>query len=85
MYEIQIPRKVQKSLQNLVLSEYERVFRSLRRLKDNPRPRQAKKLTARAGSTYRIRVGDFRILYEIDDKNRLVSIYSIARRNKVYQ
>jgi len=85
LYEVHIPRKAQKSLDSFEFIDYERVFRAVQRLKSDLRPKQAKKLAAQPGSIYRIRVGDFRILYEIDDKNRIVSIHRIDRRDKVYQ
>ncbi len=85
MYEVHIPRKAQKSLDSFEFIDYERVFRAVQRLKSDPRPKQAKKMAAQAGSIYRIRVGSFRILYEVNDKSRLVNIYRIDRRDKVYQ
>ena len=85
MYEAQIPRKAQKGLDNLELIDYERVFRAIQRLKYDPRPRQAKKLAAQAGNYYRIRVGEFRIIYEVDDKLKVVYIHRVDRRDKVYR
>ena len=53
-------------------------------LAGNPRPHGVKKL---AGSKdgYRVRFGDYRILYTSDDKRRLVTIYRIRNRKDVYQ
>jgi mRNA interferase RelE/StbE len=50
-------------------------------LKVNPRPVGCKKLTNEEG--YRIRVGNYRILYTIDDTNSSVNIYKIAHRKDV--
>ena len=52
-------------------------------LKDNPRPVGCKKLTNEEG--YRIRVGNYRILYKIDDKNFSINIYKITHRKDVYR
>lgn len=52
-------------------------------LKVNPRPVGCKKLTNEEG--YRIRVGNYRILYTIDDTNSSVNIYKIAHRKDVYR
>jgi mRNA interferase RelE/StbE len=62
----------------------ERVNDAIARLADNPRPFFGnRKLTAREG--YRIRVGDYRILYKIDDPARLVVIYRVRGRGDVYK
>jgi mRNA interferase RelE/StbE len=53
-------------------------------LYDNPRPHNSKKLSG-AASKWRIRAGDYRILYEIDEPNKVVSVYRIARRKEVYR
>jgi len=53
-------------------------------LSDNPRPIHSKKLSG-AGSRWRIRTGDYRILYEIDDKSKVVRVYRIAHRKDVYK
>jgi mRNA interferase RelE/StbE len=53
-------------------------------LYDEPRPNNAKKL-AGSGSRWRIRVGDYRVLYEIDDARKIVKVYRIAHRREVYR
>lgn len=53
-------------------------------LYDAPRPHNSKKLSG-GGSRWRIRVGEYRILYEIDDSRNIVRIYRIAHRKEVYR
>jgi mRNA interferase RelE/StbE len=53
-------------------------------LYDEPRPYNSKKLSG-GGSTWRIRMGTHRILYEIDDAKNLVKVYRIAHRKEVYR
>lgn len=53
-------------------------------LYDEPRARQSRKLVG-GGSRWRIRVGDYRILYEIDDSRNVIRIYRIAHRKEVYR
>jgi len=53
-------------------------------LYDEPRPHNAKKL-AGSGSGWRIRVGDYRVLYEIYDARKIVKVYRIAHRREVYR
>jgi len=64
-----------------LLSRFEEVILGLY---DEPRPHNCKKLSG-GGSRWRIRVGDYRILYEIDDSQRFVNIYRIAHRREVYR
>ncbi len=52
-------------------------------LAENPRPDGAKKLKGETG--YRIRVGNYRVLYEIDDAAQLVIIYRVKHRRDVYR
>ena len=61
----------------------ERMCTALNDLQVNPRPPGAKKLTGQ--ESYRIRKGDYRILYTIDDRARLVRVYRIGHRRDVYR
>ncbi|MDO8446785.1 MAG: type II toxin-antitoxin system RelE/ParE family toxin [Deltaproteobacteria bacterium] len=47
-------------------------------------PRNSKKLSG-GGSKWRIRVGDYKILYELDDAQRIVKVYRVAHRREVYR
>lgn len=67
-----LPKEVQKSFSEV-----------LDHLQKNPRPPGAKKLTGLDG--YRVRKGDYRLLYTVDDKESLVRIYRIAHRREVYR
>ncbi|MFZ5861290.1 MAG: type II toxin-antitoxin system RelE family toxin [Nitrospirota bacterium] len=62
---------------------HDKVVDQLLSLKFNPRPVTGKKLQGREG--YRVRVGDYRMLYVIDDAERRVEIASAAHRNAVYR
>jgi len=53
-------------------------------LYEEPRPHNSKKLKG-SGSKWRIRAGDYRVLYEIDDLQKIVKIYRIAHRKEVYR
>lgn len=58
------------------------ISQAITNLADNPRPPSATRLVNR--TEWRIRVGDFRVLYEIDDVARTVTIVAIANRRDVY-
>ena len=60
-----------------------RIDNALTNLYRNPRPSGTGKLAGTDG--WRIRVGDYRILYAIDDRNKLVTIYDIDHRRQVYR
>lgn len=83
-YNVKLMPQAQKDLDGLsgkLLSRFEEVILGLY---DEPRPHNCKKLSG-GGSRWRIRVGDYRILYEIDDSQKIVNIYRIAHRREVYR
>ncbi|HWL93663.1 MAG TPA: type II toxin-antitoxin system RelE/ParE family toxin [Phycisphaerae bacterium] len=63
----------------------ERIDRSLDSLADNPRPPGCTKLRSKSPEGWRVRVGDYRILYQIDDRQRQVLVYHVGHRRDVYQ
>ena len=81
-YTVCIKRSAEKELDRLPIQVYDRIIKQLISLSDNPRPHGVKKLHGREG--YRIRVGDYRILYVIDDNEKKVEIVSAAHRKEVY-
>ena len=64
MYSLVIERAAEKDMQRLPEDVHGRVSEAILQLKSNPRPHGSKKLTGMAGS-WRIRVGDYRVLYDI--------------------
>ncbi len=83
-YHVQLLPAVVKQLGKLPRKTQERITEELAKLADDPRPRLHRKLTARQGE-YRVRVGDYRIVYTIDDPRRIVEIGIIADRKDVYR
>jgi mRNA interferase RelE/StbE len=81
-YEVFILRRAQKELADLSKIDYERVRDALASLSDNPRPAGCKKLVGREG--WRIRSGDYRIIYEIDDAQKKITVLHIGHRRDVY-
>lgn len=84
MYKIFIERRAEKDLNALDNSLRLRIIERLLLLKSNSWLANVKKLVG-SKNFYRLRVGDWRILYEIDDKNKEIKIYRIKHRNKAYQ
>ena len=82
-YTVEIVSKAEREFLKLPMRVRTSLTKKMLSLKDNPRPLGAKKL--RETDYYRIRVGDFRVIYSIDDARRLVKLLSIAHRREVYR
>ena len=83
-YDVELTSPAQKDLDKFrgaLLNKFEKLILGLY---DNPRPRNSGKL-AGGGSKWRIRAGDYRILYEIDEPGKTVRVYRIAHRKDVYR
>lgn len=83
MYEVILSNRVEKALEKLPGKVYERVLRALRNLAGDPRPVGSLKL--RGSELRRVRVGDYRIIYGVDDESRGVTIVKIAHRRESYR
>lgn len=81
-YEVLILRRAQKELSDLPKADYERVRDAVAALSQNPRPAGCKKLIGREG--WRIRSGDYRAIYEIDDARHKVTVLHIGHRRNIY-
>ncbi len=79
-YQVRLRRAVQRQLDKLAEHEYEIVAEAISALEQEPRPTGAKKL-AESG-LWRIRVRQYRVVYKIDDKERLVIVARVARRTE---
>lgn len=79
-YEVRLRPPAQKGLDALAGRDYETVAEAIGTLGENPRPPRVKKLTE--SGLWRIRIGQYRIVYSIDDKAELVTIARVARRKE---
>jgi mRNA interferase RelE/StbE len=82
-YQIQIPKTVQKQLQKISDPGHQQILENLQQLQNNPRFGNAIKMKGTEG--YRLRVGDYRILYDINDTERTITLRRIAHRRDVYR
>ena len=82
IYSVLILRRAQRELANLPRDAYSRVRDAIQALSENPRPRAGLKLTGRDG--WRIRVGTYRVIYDINDSERTMTILHIGHRRDVY-
>ena len=83
-YALEIKHSAQKELDALGDAVFSRIDRKILALADNPRPAGCKKLKGYKDQ-WRLRVGDWRVLYIIDDTAKLVSVTRIAHRREVYE
>jgi mRNA interferase RelE/StbE len=81
-YDLLIKRSAQKQLANIPRPNRDRIITAVRSLADDPRPAGVRKLTGR--DAWRIRIGEYRIIYEIYDDALLVLVVSIGHRRDVY-
>lgn len=82
-YRVIIPKNVQKQLDNLPKQTRSRLLAEIRLLSNNPRPNGVKKLKGYE-KTYRIRVGNYRVIYQIEDREMVILVLSSVHRKEAY-
>jgi mRNA interferase RelE/StbE len=82
-YAILIKGAAEREMNSLSAAVFERVTKAVLSLETTPRPRGAKKLHGR--SAYRLRIGDYRVLYTVSDSARTVEIVAVGHRKDVYR
>jgi mRNA interferase RelE/StbE len=83
LYSIEITATAKKQLTKLPFSISDKLIKAIQALAKNPRPTGYKKLKGRPG--YRIRKGDYRIIYEIYDTQLIVNVVTVGNRKEVYE
>lgn len=82
-YRIELETRGRREYLRLPRNVQERIGEALDDLAANPRPPGAKRLAGSPG--YRLRQGDYRILYTVDDTSRLVRVYRVGHRREIYR
>lgn len=82
-YSVQFVRSARKELERLPDAILRRVFVRIEDLAGTPRPPGCKKLRG-ARDLWRIRIGDYRVVYHLDDDRRVVEIRAIGDRKDIY-
>jgi mRNA interferase RelE/StbE len=83
-FAVELRPAAAKALRDLARVDAERIRAKLRALSEDPRPHGAEKLAGREG-LLRVRVGDFRIVFRVDDGVLLVLVVAIGHRREVYR
>jgi len=84
-YRVEVDSRAAKQIRTLEPRLRRRVLHEIENLRNDPRPRGCSKLKGRAQPAWRIRVGDYRILYRIHEDQHLVRIYGVLRRDEAYE
>jgi mRNA interferase RelE/StbE len=83
-YTVRLDGRTRKTLDRLPADMHARIVRKLDALEEDPRPHGVEKL-AGPDSLYRVRVGDWRIVYAIHDRELVVIVIRIGNRREVYR
>ena len=77
--------KARKSFERLSPMLQPRVLKALQKISDDPRPAGSKKLQGRPAGAWRVRIGDYRLIYDIDDKAKTVVLIDLGPRRNIYR
>ncbi len=83
MYRVELRRAAQRALDKLPKSDFQAVVEAIGALAQTPRPRGIEKV--KTTGLWRIRQGDYRIVYAVDDSERLVTVVLVGHRREVYK
>ena len=82
-YSIRFKSSVKKDLRSIPKQDVLRILTALKSLTEDPRPSNSKPLTGR--DAWRLRFGNYRAIYTINDKEIVIEIIKIAHRKNVYR
>ncbi len=82
-YNIEIKKSAVKEFSSIPSGDLKRIIQKIKNLADNPRPPGCKKLSGE--EKYRIRVGNYRILYFIDEGKLIIFVVKVGHRRDVYR
>jgi mRNA interferase RelE/StbE len=85
MYKITVKRTAAKELNSLPNRIKLAVTEAIFKLADDPKPNGCKKLKGKVLEIWRIRIGDYRVLYTIDDKIKIIDIKKVGHRKDIYE
>lgn len=83
-YELLIERNVEKDLKKLKISLFAKITTKIKELADNPHPQGSRKITG-SQNDWRLRIGNYRVLYEIDNKTKTIKIMRVKHRREAYR
>ena len=84
MYEVYLERSAENDLKRLPTSTFHRIVHQIKTLAENPRPSGCRKITG-SKNDWRIRIGDYRVLYEVNDRAKAVRVMRVRHRREAYR
>lgn len=84
-YLINIPNKVKKVFRKFDRSDTKQIAKAVSKLSENPFPIGCKRLVNFGFREYRIRIGDYRVLYDIDHNKKTINVLKIGHRKDIYK
>ena len=82
-YSLLLKKSAERDLRKIPKADLQRIIQRIKDLATSPRPSGSEKLAGQ--DSYRIRQGDYRIVYTVDDNQRLIEIIKIGHRREVYR
>ena len=83
MYKIELRRRAQRALDKLPKTDFQTVVEAIKELAHTPRPRGVEKV--KSTGLWRIRQGDYRIIYAIDDNRQFIIVVRTGHRLEIYR
>ncbi|MGQ9630704.1 MAG: type II toxin-antitoxin system RelE family toxin [bacterium] len=84
MYEVYLERSAERDLRRISAEDFHSIIPHIKALAENPRPSGCRKITS-SKSDWRIRIGHYRVLYEIDEKAKAVKVMRVRHRREIYR
>ena len=84
MYEVYLERAAERDLKRLSIDYFQRIIPHIKALAETPRPPGCRKITG-SKRDWRIVIGDYRVIYEIDKKGKAVRVMRVRHRREVYR
>jgi mRNA interferase RelE/StbE len=82
-YSLFLKKSAERDLRKIPQTDLQRIIQRIKELAADPRPSSSEKLAGQ--DSYRIRQGDYRIVYTVDDDQKLIEIIKIGHRREVYR
>lgn len=84
MYIVRLAKQLQRFLKRLEVDTYRRVMNKLKELEENPFPTDVKRVVGKDGKIFRVRVGNYRIQYEVIPEDKTIVATNIEKRPRAY-
>ena len=83
-YRIELKRSAERDIRRIHPTLISRILERVEALGDDPSPRQSLKLSG-TEATYRLRIGDYRVIYSVDPESKTVVVYYVRHRREAYR